>query len=89
MRLRACLFISVVSDFANPMTAACQAPLSMGFSWQKFWSGLPCSSPKDLPHPGIEPKSHGSPALQAYSLLLSPRGLDEIKESIFLLHKHS
>ena len=41
------------------------APLSMGFSRQEYWSGLPFPSPRDLPHPGIEP---GSPTLQANSL---------------------
>ena len=43
-------------------TMARQAPLSMEFSKQEYWSGLPCPLPGDLPHPGIEP---GSPALQA------------------------
>ena len=43
-------------------TVAYQAPLSMGFSRQEYWSGLPYPSPGDLPNPGIEP---GSPALQA------------------------
>ena len=47
-------------------TIARQAPLSMGFSRQEYWSGLPFPSPKDLPDPGIEPRS---PALQADSLL--------------------
>ena len=42
-----------------------QAPLSMEFSRQEYWSGLPCPSPGDLPDPGIEP---GSPTLQADSL---------------------
>ena len=41
----------------NPWTAAHQAPLSMGFSRQEYWSGLPFPSPGDLPHPGIKPKS--------------------------------
>ena len=45
----------------TPRTVACQAPLSMGFSMQEYWSGLPFPSPRDLPNPGIEP---GSPALQ-------------------------
>ena len=49
---------------ATPWTVACQAPLSMGFSQQEYWSGLPFPSPEDLPNPGIEP---GSPALQAKS----------------------
>ena len=54
---------SVVSNSATPWTVACQAPLSMGFSRQEYWSGLPCPSPRDLPNPGIEPASLGSPAL--------------------------
>ena len=47
-------------------TVAHQAPLSMGFSRQEYWSGLPCPPPGDLPIPGIEP---GFPALQEDSLL--------------------
>ena len=50
---------------AMPGTVAHQAPLSMGFSRQEYWSGLPFPSPRDLPDPGIEPRS---PALQANSL---------------------
>ena len=50
----------------TPWTAACQAPLSMGFSKQEYWSGLPFPSPRDLPDLGIEPRS---PALLADSLL--------------------
>ena len=50
---------------ATPWTVACQAPLSMEFSRQEYWSGLPFPSPGDLPNPGIE---LGSPALQANSL---------------------
>ena len=42
---------------------ACQAPLSMGFSRQEHWSGLPCPPPGDLPDPGMEPASLMSPAL--------------------------
>ena len=45
---------------------ACQAPLSMEFPTQEYWSGLPFPSPGDLPKPGIKP---GSPALQVVSLL--------------------
>ena len=48
-----------------------QAPLSVGFSTQQYWSGLPFPSPEDLPNPGIEP---GSPALQADSLVSEPQG---------------
>ena len=49
-----------------PWTVALQAPLSMAFSRQEDWSGLPCPSPEGLPDPGIKPRS---PALQADSLL--------------------
>ena len=49
----------------NPWTAAHQAPQSMGFSRQEYWSGLPFPSPGDLPDPGIEP---GSPSLEADAL---------------------
>ena len=51
--------------FATPWTVAHQAPLSMGFSRQEYWRGLPFPSPGDLVNPGIKP---GSPALQADSL---------------------
>ena len=50
---------------ATPWIVAYQAPLSMGFPRQGYWSGLPFPCPGDLPNPGIEP---GSPALQADSL---------------------
>ena len=48
---------SRVQLFATPWTVACQAPLSMGFSRQEYWSGLPFPSPGDLPDPGIKPAS--------------------------------
>ena len=57
--------------FVTPWTVACQAPLSMGFSRQEYWSGLPCPPPGDLPNPGIKP---GYPALPAGSLLSEPPG---------------
>ena len=63
--------LSRVRLFATPWTAAYQAPLSMGFSRQQYWSGLPFPSPGDLPNPGIEP---GSPALQTDALLSEPTG---------------
>ena len=62
---------SCVQLCGTPQTAAHQAPLSLGFSRQEYWSGLPFPSPGDLPNPGIEP---GSPALQADSLLSEPPG---------------
>ena len=43
--------------FVTQWTVACQAPLSMGFSRQEYFSGLPCPPPGDLPDPGIEPAS--------------------------------
>ena len=54
---------SRVQLFVTLWTVACQAPLSMGFSRQEYWSGLSCPPPGDLPHPGIEPMSVRSPAL--------------------------
>ena len=56
---------------ATLWTAACQVPLSLGFSRQEDWSGLPCWPPADLPDPGIKPRSS---ALQADSFLLSHQG---------------
>ena len=55
-------------SFVTPWTIACQAPLSMGFPNQEYWTGLPFPSPGDFPNSGIEPVSH---ALQVDSLLLS------------------
>ena len=52
-----------VQLFTTPWTVACQAPLSMGFSQQEYWSGVPCPPPGDLPNPGIEPASLTSSAL--------------------------
>jgi len=49
--------LSCVRLFVTPWTAAYQAPPSMGFSRQEYWSGLPFPSPGDLPNPGIETRS--------------------------------
>ena len=57
--------------FSTPGTVAYQAPPSMGFSRQEYWSGLPFPSPGDLPNAGIEPRS---PTLQADSLPSEPPG---------------
>ena len=62
---------SVISDSVTPWTVAHQAPLSMEFSRQKYWSGLPFLSPGNLPNPEIEPRSH---VLQADSLPSEPLG---------------
>ena len=70
----------------TPWTVARQAPPSMGFTRQEYWSGGPFPSPGDLPDPGIEPGSPGiepgSPALQADALPSEPPGIrDYIKNS--------
>ena len=57
--------------FVTMWTIARQAPLSMGFSRQEYWSGLPCPPPGALPNRGIKPESPEAPALQVDSLLLS------------------
>ena len=59
---------SCVWFFGTPQTIARQVPLSMGFSWQEYQSGLLCSPPGDLPDPRIKPPSPVSPALQVDSL---------------------
>ena len=63
--------LSRVRLFATPRAVAHQAPLSMGFSRQEYWSGLPFPSPGGLLDPGIEPRS---PALQAEALTSEPPG---------------
>jgi len=66
---------SVVSDsFASPQSVARQAPMSMGFSRQECWSGLPFPSPEDLANPGIEPCLLCLLHQQVWSLPLSHRG---------------
>ena len=54
---------SHVQLFTILWTVGHQAPLSMGFSRQEYWSGLPFPPPEDLPNPGIEPASPATPAL--------------------------
>ena len=63
--------LSRVRLLVTPRTVARQAPLSMGFSRQEYWSGLPFIPPGDLPHPGIKPKS---PALAGGFLTTAPPG---------------
>ena len=80
MRVRAEIHVCMLSCFsrvklfATAWTVAYQAPLSVGFSRQEYWSGLPCPSPGDFPDPGTEPASPVAPALQADCLLLSYQG---------------
>ena len=73
------LFTKSCPTLAIPWTVVCQAPLSMGFSRQEYWSELPFPSPEDLPHPGIKPTS---PALQADTLLIE---LPEKSNEYFML----
>ena len=72
---------SGIQLFATLWTVAYQAPLSMGFSRQEYWSGLPCPPPGHLPNPVIEPRS---PALQADSLPVELPG-----KSIIQLGRHN
>ena len=74
--------LSRVRLFATLWTVAYQAPLSMGFSRQEYWSGLPFPSPGDLPDSGIEP---GSPALEADALTSEPPGKMMKVQQIVLL----
>ena len=74
--------LSRVQLFVTPWTVAYQAPLSMEFSRQEYWSGLPFPSPGDLPNPGIEP---GSPALQADALPSKPPGKPTLDNSNYVL----
>ena len=67
--------------FVTLWTVAHQVPLSMGFSRQEYWSGLPCPPPADLPSPGIEPASPIPPALQADSLPTESAGKPEVNIS--------
>ena len=70
--------LSRVRLFAIPWTVANQAPQSIEFSRQEYWSGLPFPSPGDLPNAGIEP---GSPTLQAHALPSEPIGKDAASAS--------
>ena len=66
--------LSHVRLFVTPWTVGPQAPLSLGFSWHEYWSGLPFLPPGDFPYPRIESVSPASPALQTDSLPLSHQG---------------
>ena len=70
---------SHVRLFLTPWTVACQVPLSMGFSRQEYWNGLPFLPPGDLPDSGTKPRS---PALQADSLLCEQPGKPVVEYSI-------
>ena len=76
--------LSHVQLFGTPWTVAHQASMSMGFSRQEYWSGLPFHSPGDLPNPGIEPKS---PTLQADALPTEPPKACFYYHNIFLKNR--
>ena len=73
-----------MSDSCDPMTVARQAPLSMGFSRQEYWSELPISSPGDLPNPGIKPES---PALAGVFFITLPPGKQPKNNNNYMLAK--
>ena len=68
--------LSRVRLFVKPWTVAHQAPLSLGFSRQEYWSGLPFPSPGELPDPGLKPRS---PPLQADASTSEPPGKPQTK----------
>ena len=70
--------LSGVRFFATPWTVAHQAPLSVKFSRQEYWSGLPFPPPGGLPDPGIEPTSPVSPALAGGFFITEPHELPSI-----------
>ena len=78
--------LSRVRLFVTPWTVAYKAPLSMEFSRQEYWNGLPFPSPGDLPDSGIEPKY---PALQADALLSEPPGKSMYKMEIIIVPSSS
>ena len=65
---------SVMSDSVTPWTVTCQAPLSIEFSRQEYWSGLPFPTPRDLPNSRIEPVSPMSPAWADGFFTIEPPG---------------
>ena len=77
--------LSHVRLFVIPWTIACQAPVSMGFSRQEYWSGLPFASPGDLPHTVIEP---GFPALWGDSIPTEPPGKPQYQAQWPLQNPH-
>ena len=79
-----CELLNSVQLSVTPCTVARQASLSVEFSRQEYWSGLPCPSAWDLPNPGTEPASPVSPALLVDSLPVDPLG----KHNFILICSH-
>ena len=87
MKLYVC---SVTSNSLGPWTVAPQAPLSMGFSRQEYWSGLPFPPPGDLPDPEMEPTTPASPALAGGFFTTAPPGKSEIMctDGLFYIYNY-
>ena len=94
MNLTVCLVVQLLNHvhlFCNPIT--CQAPLSMGFSRQEYWSGLPFPSPGDLPDPGIEPRSpanllHCKQILYCWATRENPVYFVSYSHNVLPAHEH-
>ena len=69
-----CACAQLLGLLVTPWTVACQAPLTMGFPRQEYWSGLPFPSSGDLLDPGIEPMSPASPTLAGRFFTTEPPG---------------
>ena len=80
---------SCVRLFATPWTVACQVPLVPGIFQTKYWHGLPCLPPGDLPNLGIKPMSPAAPALQTDSLPLSHQGKHNIFTTFLWIWNYS
>ena len=78
--------LSRVRLFVTPWAVAHQGPLSMGFSRQEYWSGLPFPSPGDLPHPGIDPMSLMSPALTGEFFTISATWEAQMENTKYPIH---
>ena len=75
--------LDVSDTFATPWTVVCQAPLSMGFPRQEYWSGLPSPPPGDLPDPRIETVSPAVPAMAGGFFTAEPLGKPQLLEIEF------
>ena len=82
--MHTCEVTSVVSDSATLWTVICEAPLSIGFSKQEYYSGLPCLPLRDLPDPGITPASFISPVLAGGFFTISATWEAKVMHSIHL-----
>ena len=83
LKIRVCAqLLSRFNTFATPQTIACQVPLSMGLSWQEYWSRLPFPPPGDLPKPAIKPM--GSALAGGFSIAELPGKLITVNRCSFI-----